>query len=136
VALAHDKYLSKENHLLARESLERAVEPDPDFDEAWAHLSWIYSDEFVWEFNPLPDSMKRTLDAARLAIQLAPMNYHNHWLLSRSKLPGLLSRRARGCEIRPAGISGRFAGTAKSFYRGPALAADISCRMLRHDWKR
>jgi tetratricopeptide (TPR) repeat protein len=68
VALAYDKYLSEENHLRARESLERAIEIDPEFDEAWAHLSWIYSDEWVWEFNPLPDSMIRALDAARHAI--------------------------------------------------------------------
>ena len=83
VALAYDKYLSKENHLRARESLERAIEIDPEFDEAWAHLSWIYTDEWVWEFNPLPDSMQRALDAALHAIQLSPKNYHNHWLLSR-----------------------------------------------------
>ena len=83
VALAYDKYLSEENHLRARESLERAIEIDPEFDEAWSHLSWIYTDEWVWEFNPLPDSMTRALDAARHAIQLAPKNYHSHWLLSR-----------------------------------------------------
>jgi len=83
VALAYDKYLSEENHLRARQSLERAIELDPEFDEAWSHLSWIYADEWVWEFNPLPDSMQRALDAARHAIQLAPQNYHNHWLLSR-----------------------------------------------------
>ena len=66
VALAYDKYLSEENHLRARESLERAIEIDPNFDEAWAHLSWIYSDEWVWEFNPLPDSMTRALDETAL----------------------------------------------------------------------
>jgi len=83
VALAYDKYLSEENHLRARESLERAIEIDPEFDEAWSHLSWIYTDEWVWEFNPLPDSITRALEAARHAIQLAPKNYHSHWLLSR-----------------------------------------------------
>lgn len=83
VALAYDKYLSEENHLRARESLERAIEIDPEFDEAWSHLSWVYTDEWVWEFNLLPDSMTRALDAARHAIKLAPKNYHSHWLLSR-----------------------------------------------------
>jgi len=83
VALAYDKYLSEENHLKARESLERAIELDPEFDEAWSHLSWIYTDELVWEFNPLPNSMERALDAAQHAIRLAPKNYHSHWLLSR-----------------------------------------------------
>ncbi len=83
VALAYDKYLSEENHLRARESLERAVELDPQFDEAWAHLAWIYTDEHVFGFNELPDSMGRALAAAQRGIRLAPGNYHNHWLLSR-----------------------------------------------------
>ena len=83
VALAYDKYISEEYHLRARESLERAVKLDPEYDDAWAHLSWIYTDERVWGFNPKPDSMQRALDAALHAIKLAPKNYHNHWLLSR-----------------------------------------------------
>jgi len=83
VALAYDKYLTPAHHLKARESLERAIELDPGFDEAWSHLSWIYTDEHVFGFNPLPNSMERALAAARRAVELAPDNYHNHWLLSR-----------------------------------------------------
>ena len=83
VALAYDKYLTEEYHLRARESLERAVEIDPEFDSAWAHLSWIYSDEVVIGYNPLPKSMERALKVARRGVELAPDNYHNHWLLSR-----------------------------------------------------
>jgi len=59
------------------------VELDPEFDHAWSHLSWIYTDEVVFSYNPLPNSMERALKAARRAIELAPNNYHNHWLLSR-----------------------------------------------------
>jgi TolB-like protein/Tfp pilus assembly protein PilF len=83
VALAYDKFLSEEYHLRARESLEHAVELDPEFDQAWSHLSWIYTDEVVFDYNPLPNSMERALKAARRAVELAPDNYHNHWLLSR-----------------------------------------------------
>lgn len=83
VALAYDKYLSEEYHLHARESLERALELDPEFDQAWSHLSWIYTDEVVFGYNPLPNAMERALKAARRGVQLAPNNYHNHWLLSR-----------------------------------------------------
>ena len=83
VALAYDKYLSEEYHLKGRESLERAVEIDPKFDEAWAHLSWIYTDEYVFGFNPLENPMERALEAAQKGVHLAPLNYHNHWLLSR-----------------------------------------------------
>jgi adenylate cyclase len=83
VALAYDKYISEENHLKARESLERAITIDPEYDEAWAHLSWIYTDEYVYDYNPQPDPMPRALEAARKAIRLAPRNYHNRWLLAR-----------------------------------------------------
>lgn len=83
VALAYDKYLTEEYHLRARESLEQAVKIDPGFDAAWAHLSWIYTDEEIFGYNPLPGSMARALDAARRGVELAPSNYHNHWLLAR-----------------------------------------------------
>ena len=83
VALAYDKNLSVENHLRARESLERAVELDPEYALAWGYLSWIYTDEYIYGFNALPDSMPRALDAARRAVDLAPKNHINRWLLSR-----------------------------------------------------
>jgi adenylate cyclase len=83
VALAYDKYINPEYHLRARESLERAIELDPKFDEAWSHLSWIYTDEHVFGFNPQPESMERALAAARKAVELDPDNYHSRWLLSR-----------------------------------------------------
>lgn len=83
VALAYDKYLTEEYHLRARESLERAVKIDPQFDQAWAHLSWIYTDEVVFGYNPLPNAMERALDAAKRAVEIAPNSYHDHWLLSR-----------------------------------------------------
>jgi TolB-like protein len=83
VALAYDRHLSPDYHLRARESLERAIELDPNFDEAWSHLSWIYTDEQIFGFNPLPNPMERALTAARKAIELNPDNYHSHWLLSR-----------------------------------------------------
>jgi tetratricopeptide (TPR) repeat protein len=83
VALAYDKSLSSENHLRARESLERAVELDPEYALAWGYLSWIYTDEYIYGFNPLPDSMPRALEAARRSVELAPTNHINRWLLAR-----------------------------------------------------
>ena len=83
VALAYDKNVSPENHLRARESLERAVELDPEYALAWGYLSWIYADEYIYGFNPLPDSMPRALEAARRSVELAPTSHINRWLLSR-----------------------------------------------------
>jgi serine/threonine protein kinase len=83
VALAYDKQMSEENHLRARESLERAVQIDSDYAEAWAHLSWIYTDEELFGYNLLPDAKNRAFDAARLAVELAPTHHHVRWLMSR-----------------------------------------------------
>lgn len=83
VALAYDKYLSEDNHQRARDSLERAIALDPEFDEAWAHLSWIYTDEWLYGYNELPDARERALAAAQKGIKLAPRSHHNHWLLAR-----------------------------------------------------
>jgi adenylate cyclase len=83
VALGYDKHISEENHLLARQSLEQAVKLDPGYGSAWGHLSWIYTDEYVYGYNPLPDSMTRALSAARKGLQMAPNHYHSHWLLAR-----------------------------------------------------
>ena len=83
VALAYDKVLSEEYHLRARSALEHAIEVDPEFYQAWSHLSWIYTDEDVFGYNPLPNSMERALNVARRAVELVPSNYHSHWLLSR-----------------------------------------------------
>ena len=104
VAIGYDRYISPDMHLRARESLERAIEIDPDYDEAWAHLSWIYTDEFVHGFNALPDPMERAMAAAKQAVKLAPDNYHNHWLLSRvhyfsGNLAGFRAEAARALEL-------------------------------------
>ena len=83
VALAYDRTMSEAYHRKARDSVEKAVRLDPEFDRAWAFLSWLYTDEVVWGYNPKPDSMKRALKAAQRSVELAPNDYHNHWLLSR-----------------------------------------------------
>ncbi|MCG8607676.1 protein kinase, partial [bacterium] len=74
-ATSYDRNLTEETHLRARESLERAVELDPEFAEAWGYLSWIYTDEYVKEYNLKPDSMVRALSAARRSVELAPSSH-------------------------------------------------------------
>jgi serine/threonine protein kinase len=82
-ASIYDKFVNAENHLRAREALERAVELEPGLALAWSYLSWIYTDEYVWEFNPQPEPMKRAMEAARRGVELDPASHITHWLLSR-----------------------------------------------------
>jgi len=53
-------------------ALERAVKQAPDRADCWAMLSWLYRAEYTHDYNPRPDSMERSLAAARRAVTLAP----------------------------------------------------------------
>ncbi|MGB6001994.1 MAG: protein kinase, partial [Thermoanaerobaculia bacterium] len=82
-ASIYDKFVNADNHLRARDALERAVELEPGLALAWAYLSWVYSDEHVWDFNPQPEPMARAMKAAQRGVELDPASHITHWLLSR-----------------------------------------------------
>ena len=66
-----------EEHAKVRACLERAVELDPDYSDAWAVLANIYAQEHRQGFNPRPelyDSRERALTAALRAVELEPRN--------------------------------------------------------------
>jgi tetratricopeptide (TPR) repeat protein len=51
-----------------RDGLERVVQSDPAYAEAWATLSVLYLDEYRFNLNPRPNPLDRALDAARRAV--------------------------------------------------------------------
>jgi adenylate cyclase len=55
-------------HAKIRDAVERAVESDPGYADAWASLCHVYSDEYRWDYNPRPNPLDRALEAARRAI--------------------------------------------------------------------
>ena len=60
-----------------RACLERAVELDPDYADAWAVLANVYAQEHRFGFNPRPelyDSYERSLTAAYRAVEIEPRN--------------------------------------------------------------
>jgi TolB-like protein len=61
---------SSEDHLLARVALERAVEMQPDYADAWAALALLLIDEYRHVFNPRPNSLERAVLAAQRALDL------------------------------------------------------------------
>ena len=69
-------------HSPARDCLERAVELDPDYADAWAHLAYLYREEFHHDFNARPDSIDRARVAARRAIELDAANPMAHFAMS------------------------------------------------------
>jgi len=63
-----------ETHLKARDCLEQAVRIDPDYGDAWAHLAYLYEEEFHHNRNLQPRPLERAMEAARKAKELAPDN--------------------------------------------------------------
>ncbi|MBV9887328.1 MAG: protein kinase [Acidobacteria bacterium] len=56
-------------------ALERAVKLEPDRADCWAMLSWLYRAEYSHNYNVRPNSMDRSLEAARRAVALAPSSH-------------------------------------------------------------
>lgn len=71
-----------EQHLIARNCLEKAVEIDPNFVEALAELAYVYIEEYRHEWNRLPDSIDRANKVALRAIELDSNNQVAHWALA------------------------------------------------------
>lgn len=76
------QHVNAAEQLVGRIALERAVKEAPDRAEYWAMLSWLYRAEYSHEYNPQPDSMDRSLAAARRAVALAPSSQFPHAALA------------------------------------------------------
>jgi TolB-like protein len=66
----YEQLHTAESHLRARDCLERAVELDPDYVDAWAQLAYLYREEFQHGFNPRPGSLDRALELGLRAVEL------------------------------------------------------------------
>ena len=76
------QHVSAVEHLAGIMALEHAVKQAPDRADCWAMLSWLYRAEYTHEYNPRPDSMDRSLAAARRAVSLAPSSQLAHAALA------------------------------------------------------
>jgi TolB-like protein/Tfp pilus assembly protein PilF len=63
--------LSREDHMLAKKLLGRALELDKNYPTAWALLGWIYWHESVWKWCSEPEkSMQMAYEAAQNSISV------------------------------------------------------------------
>jgi TolB-like protein/Tfp pilus assembly protein PilF len=74
--------ISAEDHLITRTALERAVETDPGYADAWTSLSLIYQQEYMNNLNPQAGSLERGLKAAQRAVDLDPASSRAHFALT------------------------------------------------------
>jgi len=65
-------------HARIRDCLERAVESDPNYAEAWAWLAHLYLDEYRYDFNARPNPLDRALKAAQQAVASDPTSQLAH----------------------------------------------------------
>lgn len=66
--------LSQKAHLIARNSLEKAVEIDPHYSDAWAGLSFLALDEYRFSFNLQSDDEPVLSRAQKLAEKAISMS--------------------------------------------------------------
>ncbi len=72
-------------HSRLRDSLEEAVDRDPNVADAWACLSQIYLDEHGFGFNARPDAPNRALSAAQRAVDLDRSSQLGYQVLAQSQ---------------------------------------------------
>ena len=80
-AYARGGYAAAE-HARLRDALERVVESDAHYADAWACLSLIYLDEYRFNHNPRPNPRDRALDAAQRAVTVDPTSQFAHQMLA------------------------------------------------------
>jgi TolB-like protein len=77
--------VSAEDHLVTRAALERAVEIDPAYADAWTSLALIYQQEYMNNLNPLPGSLERGLAAAQRAVDLDPLSSRAQFAMAQAR---------------------------------------------------
>jgi adenylate cyclase len=73
----YQRSFDRQEHAGVRACLERAVELDPDYADAWAVLANVYAQEYRFGYNPRPqlyNARERSLAAANRAVELEPRN--------------------------------------------------------------
>jgi adenylate cyclase len=77
-AFGYWERVTPEEHAEVRDILEAAVARAPDHSDCLAALSMIYWHEYVFDYNPRPDSLGRARATAQRAVESAPSSDFAH----------------------------------------------------------
>ena len=97
----------RDDAMLAKQLLGRALELDNNYSAAWALLGWVYWEESVWEWNSEPEeSMQKAFEAAQKSVSLDENHADGysllgHVLLSRGDTDQAISMCEKAAELAP-----------------------------------
>ncbi len=105
----YQRTVDQQEHAKIRACLERAVELDSDYADAWAVLANVYAQEYRFGYNPRPelyDPHGRALTAANRAVELEPRNPTAQMILAnvlfdRHDLGGFRAAGERAIDLNP-----------------------------------
>ena len=81
-AFGYQERFTMEEHAEVRDILEAAIARTPDHSDCLAELACVYWHEYVFGYNPRPDSLGRAQAAAQRAVAAAPTNPFAHYALA------------------------------------------------------
>ena len=131
---------SKEDNVVARQLLERAIELDPKFAAAYAELSWIRFRGYHNQWSEDPRSLDRALELARKALALDDSLPDAHarlgWMLVwKKQYQQGIAKGRRAIELDPNYADGYLLLGHTLIYGGgsPEEAIRVSTEGMRHD---
>lgn len=71
-----------EDHLIARDCLEQALEKDSIYVDGLAQLAYLYREEYQHDFNQRPNALGRAVELAQKAINLDGLNQNAFYALA------------------------------------------------------
>ena len=83
-SFGYNERFTPEDLAEVRACLERAVQQAPNNAECWAMLSLMYANEYGHWDNATPDSLDRSLRAARKAVEAAPLHSLPYYALAQA----------------------------------------------------
>jgi adenylate cyclase len=82
-ARQHFRQFTRSTNVLAQELLEKAIELDPNYADAYAALAWTHTKSAEMGWTEWPDrALERAHDLAQAAVRLDPSNQLAHILLA------------------------------------------------------
>ena len=133
-----NRLLEVENYDEALQNIDKAIEFDPNYADAWARLCLIYLDEHRFNHNPRPNPLVRALTAARRAVELDPTSQLGRSALAqayffRHELDAFLPELERALALNPNDV-GTLAGVGTNLlYAGDERGITLIRRAMALD---